>query len=245
MPRPVAVDAVTAPSASASSTERRSGPREPRAPAGEQEWSLRPARICAQAGEQVGIGVEAGSGRRSVGTIRLDGAPASCEVVRNREYDRGTFVDGALQGLDRARGGGAIHDDRRTRRRPRRSRPDRRPRADDPDVGASPTTSTIGDRACTASASGVIAFVNPAPYVTVATAMRPLARAYASAAATAPASCRTAVYFTPVSMSSSRKYALPFPISPNTSEHVFGHCSRYLAGHRDHEFPSSSKSIAK
>src|SRR5690606_1646131 len=45
-----------------------------------------------------------------------------------------------------------------------------------PDVGSSPTTSTSGTCACTASARVVSVFVKPAPYVEVAAATRPEAR---------------------------------------------------------------------
>ena len=45
-----------------------------------------------------------------------------------------------------------------------------------PEVGSSPTTSTSGTCACTASARAVRVLVKPAPYVAVAAARRPDAR---------------------------------------------------------------------
>jgi hypothetical protein len=73
-------------------------------------------------------------------------------------------------------------------------------------------------RASAASASEVRALVKPGPYVVVAAAIPPPARWKASAATTAPASCRIAVNRAGVRDRASMTWALPFPMTPNTSE---------------------------
>src|SRR5438128_5925522 len=84
-------------------------------------------------------------------------------------------------------------------------------------AAVSPASTSRGVRLLAASVRPVMVLVNPGPWWTLQTPSRPLTRAYASAIATAPPSCRDAMNAAPAATRELVTTKLPLPTRPKTS----------------------------
>src|SRR5439155_1124217 len=85
------------------------------------------------------------------------------------------------------------------------------------EAAVSPASTSRGVRLLAASVRPVMVLVNPGPWWTLQTPSRPLTRAYASAIATAPPSCRDAMNAAPAATRELVTTKLPLPTRPKTS----------------------------